>query len=548
MQIERIVNIKEAVASGPSLAIDVGIKRLKQVRPCYSGYIEEVIRSGNLEKQLFSATEETKKRERTRENSEVGAYFNNEEITGGSRVSDVLNYTDKRNDWMKGKLKLGPGISLIEPPKLYQTLLKMGEQKANLLINYDAPFGTQLTRQGIKRMMDCKIDPDGDFFNESGVYLTQGATEGIDLFMQMLAGKYQGAKVGFLGISYYTGPYSAAQKGLTTERFVASNSDIVNKGQFFPSAEDVLKRLSADVKALVLTMPNNPNGEAYSGSEIKKILQVVKDRNLLLLFDCIFEDMYFDNSRNYKSEVLRAAKEIEALDNVVVVDSLSKRQNIPGSRIGFLATTNDKIAESLEDIVIARRCNPPLVVEPLVQFEALAREVKILQMQNPAWPADALINKIMGQNQYSFDTNLALKMYNEWNEWGDLVRKYYRDNLQIVNTILEKTVATGSPNEAAFNTFVKLSNIPEGTNSNDFLAKLMFTLATYTQSGACFGMSQESWDRYYGLWVRISYATNRSELIEGLLRLIVFTEQYVEKDLGNGGKYPVLPIRYDAQK
>jgi aspartate/methionine/tyrosine aminotransferase len=551
MQIEKIENIRNAAPSNVSIEAKRALIELDKKRKTYSEYIGSEFSNGNIERQIFLAEQEAITKDRTRPGSSLaiasGPYFLNEDVSAGSRTKEVFACTDKRSDWIPGKLKLGPGISLIEPPKLYQELLSIGENDPRLSINYDAPFGTEMTRRGIRRMMDCKIDPNGNFFKDSGVYLTQGATEGIDLFMEIVAQKYPNKKVVFLGISYYTGAYSAVQKGLRIERIAAESKTIIDKGLFFPSTEEIMASLTEDVKAFVLTMPNNPNGETYSNTELRRVLQLAKDKNLLILFDCIFEDMYFDQGKNFQSDVLQTAKEMGALDNIVVVDSLSKRQNIPGARIGFLATTNEQVASALEDIVIGRRCNPPLTIEPVVQFEALAREVKIQQMQNPNASVDNLVRQVMAKNMYQLNPVMAEKMYKEWDNWGNLVRQYYKENLQIVNLILEKTSAMGSPDKAAFNTLAKLADIPSETNSNDFLAKLMFTLATYTQSGACFGMSQEAWDKYYGLWVRISYATKRTELIEGLIRLIVFTEQYIEKDLGNKNKYPVLSIQYNNQ-
>lgn len=552
MEILRIKDIRKMNQENLGTQIQFAVRKLNARRPTYNTFIADTIASGKVANQIQLAAVEAQTRRRTTEGNDLskaaGAYFLNEDIFGGSRVSDVLAYSDIRNsDWQRGKIKLGPGISLIEAPKFYNTLKQIGQSNPELTINYNAPFGTFATRKGIKQMMDAKIDPEGDYFPDTGVYLTQGATEGIDLFMEMLSKNNPGSRVVFLGLSYYTGPYAAVQKGLTIERIIADTVTSTGKTRFFPSAKQIISTLPQDTKSLVLTMPNNPNGETYSDQELRKIIIIAKEKNLLVLFDCIFENMYFDETKNYQSRVLQIAQEVGALDTIIVVDSLSKSQNLPGPRIGFLATTNQETANALEDIVIGRRCNPDLTIEPIIQFEGLARQIKALQVRFSGTSIDRFIEEVMNQNNYPFNKTDFLQMYEEWDIWNSTVRQYYRDNLELVTLVMSNVLNAGSPNDAAFNTFVKLENVPEGTNSNDFLGKLMFTLATYTQSGACFGLSQKAWDKYLGLWVRVSYASSRKDLIEGLLRLIIFTEQYAEMDLGDPKKYPALDITYKEQ-
>ncbi len=560
MKIESIQNIKEYTTVSPTLTIEDALKNLRNIRPVYQDYIRQGFRSGFVGEQILLTAQDARKRRRTTADGNnlsnaAGVYFLNEDIIGGSRTPDTLDTTDARGPaWLTGKLKLGPGVSLIEPPPLYGTLVNIGATDPELNINYNAPFGTAATRTGIKRIMDSKIDPEGDFFPDTGVYLTQGATEGIDLFMEMLAQRDPNSRVVFLGLSYYAGPYSAVQKGLKIDRIITPDLTIAPQTQFFPTADQVAATLPPDTTSLVLTMPNNPNGEIYSDMELKSLLQLAKERKLLVLFDCIFENMYFDENNNYKSRLLQIANAIGALDNIVVVDSLSKTQNLPGARIGFIATTNEQVATSLEDVVIGRRCNPPLTMEPVVQFESLARLTKALQQQSPGDNILSIASKIIQKDKeneivYPFDEWAFMKMYEEWDDWNTTVKDYYRANLDIVTALLEKTktITAGSPNSASFNTFVRLSGIKEGTNSNDFLAKLMFTLATYTQSGACFGLSQDKWDDYLGLWVRISYASSRTDLVEGLLRLIIFNQEYGDMDLGNANIFPTLGIKYNQQ-
>jgi len=548
MRIEAIQAIQtinqETRQTGMQPVIDAAFSRLNDMRPSLTRTIRDIVTTGELDRRIDMAREFSLRRGRTNPDSPLsdaaGAYFLNEDIFRQVFAATMTNATLER-------LSLGPGVSLVEPPSCYTKLRTIGQSISSLAVNYTAEGGTQPTTRAIKQIMDAKIDPTSDFFSEDSVYLTQGATESIEIFMEMLAQTNPSAEILFLGLSYYTGPYAAMQKGLQVARVIPKTIDFTMQTRFFPRAEEIEAVLTPNTKALALTLPNNPNGETYADEEIYKILTLAKQRNILILFDCIFENLYFDSSRNYQSRFLQIAQEIGALDRIVIADSLSKTQNIPGTRIGFLATTNREIKETFDNIIVARRCNPPLVEQPLVQFEGLARKIKTLMMQDNSLTLDKAIEIYMAKDTYPFTTREFRQMYEEWESWTEIVRQYYADNLQLVKAVLQQFAQARSPDEAAFNTFVRLAGIPLGTNSNDFLAKLMFTLSTYTQSGACFGLSQSQWDEYLGMWIRITYASNREELVEGLIRLIVFTEQYIELGLGDSGKYAVLQNSYNKR-
>lgn len=551
----RFTEVKKANQEGIKPTVEKALDRLAMAQRVYPKMILETVSSGNLSRQVDLAYQEAQENPRaSTENpmsNSAGAYFLNEDVIGGSREGDVLVYTNAQNETAgikprTQKLKLGPGIGFIEAPSLYRRLKTAGLQNPNLTLNYTAPFGTSETRKGIKAIVDSKIDPEGSFIPDDGVFLTRGATEAIDLFMSSISTIKPGSRVVFLGLSYYTGPFSGMQKGLAIDRLMANPLTTSNETKFFPTPEQISLSIPVDTKALVLTMPNNPNGEIYSTGDLTKIIKLAKERNILILFDAIFENMYFDEKENYKSRVLQTASELGALDNIIIVDSLSKTMNFPGERIGYIATTNRNVVEALTNIVLARTCNPPLTLEPVLQFEGLARKIKTLQVQSPNTRLETIIDKAANVSS-PFSKDALLKMYVEWNSWNKEVLQFYKGNLEIVKAVLNGSVDAGSPDAAAFNTFIKPSGLPKGTNNMDYLAKLMFTLATYTQVGPCFGLSQKIWDQKLGVWPRITYACSREDLTEGLVRLVTFTKFYAELNFGDPNKFPVLNLSYDNQ-
>lgn len=552
----RITDVIEANKAGIRNDVRKAVNRLAFAQKVYPDAILRVVNSGNLARQIELTRKELQNNPRADVDrplsSSAGVYFGNEDVIGGSRVGNVLKYInaiakDLGIPVLPEKIKLGPGIGFVEAPNVYQVLSARGIGNAGLTLNYNAPGGTAETRIGIKGIVDAKIDPDGDFFPDDGVFLTQGATEAIDLFMNGLAALKSSSRIVFLGLSYYTGLFSAMQKGLTIDRLIKNPIDKTSETKFFPTPEQISTSIPNDTSALVLTMPNNPNGETYSNGDLTKIIQIAKERGIFILFDAIFENMYFDENQNFQSSLLKTANELAALDNIVIVDSLSKTMNFPGERVGYFATTNRNMINAITNIRLAQVCNPRLPQEPLLQFEGLARRIKAFRQESPGTRVETIIDKVFNGNGASIDKTALLQMYTEWETWNNEALKFYKDNLELVKIVLNGSISASSPDKAAFNTFVKLQGLPAGTNNVDFLAKLMFTMATYTQIGPCFGLSQKTWDRDLGVWPRITYACGRDDLIEGLVRLITFTKFYAEKNFGDPNKFPVLQISYDQQ-
>ena len=555
----KITNVIEANKSGITELVKRSLVELEVAQRRYPNVIMDVVQSGKLSKQLDLTEKETEGNSRIDKLSPLsntaGAYFFNEEIIGGSREKQALSDVNESgiktlgNSWKRQdmKLKLGPGIGLIEAPSLYKELLKLGISNPDLSLNYTAPFGTLDARRGIKDIMDARIDPEGDFFPDNGVFITEGATEGIDLFMEALSKIAPNSRIVFLGLSYYTGPYSAFQKDLQIDRLVTNPIRSDNKTRFFPTASEIEKSIASDTKAFVLTIPNNPNGETYSDQELVKIMQIVKERNIYVLFDAIFENLYFDGSENYRSRLLQIAAETGALDRVVVVDSLSKTKNFAGERIGFMATTDKEMLNSLENVILSRRCNPRLTLGPILRFEGLARKARGLLNNSPNISFDTVVDFVMKDGKYPFSKQEFVNKFINWDNWNNESLRYYQDNLRIVKALLDKTAVAWSPDQGAFNTFVKVAEAENNVNSMDFLAKFMYTMATYTQVGPCFGISQTCWDKNLGIWPRITYASSREDLIEALKRLVVFSRFYQEKNFGDPNKFPILKIRFDEQ-
>ncbi|MDR2962531.1 MAG: pyridoxal phosphate-dependent aminotransferase [Bacteroidales bacterium] len=149
-------------------------------------------------------------------------------------------------------------------------------------------------------------------------------------------------------------PFYSNYYGFTTEtgaRMIPVRSTI-ESGFALPSIEEFEKALTPRTKAIMLCNPNNPTGYVYSRNELEQIRDLVKQYNLFLICDEVYREFCYD-SEHYSVMNLQGIE-----DNVILVDSFSKRYNVCGIRVGALISRNkDVIATSLK--FAQARLSPP---------------------------------------------------------------------------------------------------------------------------------------------------------------------------------------------
>lgn len=94
--------------------------------------------------------------------------------------------------------------------------------------------------------------------------------------------------------------------------------------------------------------------------------------------------------------------------------------------------------------------------------------------------------------------------------------------------ILKDEIEITTPKEAAFNTFVKIKDM-DNINFFDFCFNFYLTCGVETQIGPCFAFDQKIWqkDPMLGFWLRITFARDRKQMIDGLNNFIKFKKLYL---------------------
>lgn len=132
-------------------------------------------------------------------------------------------------------------------------------------------------------------------------------------------------------------------------------SSSIESGFALPKIEEFEKNITSKTKAILICNPGNPTGYLYSQEELNKLRDIVKKHDLYLFADEVYREFCYDGKEHHS---LLNLEEIE--DNVIVVDSVSKRYSMCGVRIGAMVSRNKEVMKAALKLAQAR-LSPPLL-------------------------------------------------------------------------------------------------------------------------------------------------------------------------------------------
>lgn len=121
-----------------------------------------------------------------------------------------------------------------------------------------------------------------------------------------------------------------------------------------PPIEDFEKVITAKTKAIIICNPNNPTGYLYSRDEMEKLKQICLKHDLYLFSDEAYREFCYDG------EYISALHLNGMDDNVVLMDTISKRYSACGARLGALVTKNKAVYNAAMKFAQARLSPPGL--------------------------------------------------------------------------------------------------------------------------------------------------------------------------------------------
>ncbi|MBM7559833.1 aspartate aminotransferase [Marinitoga litoralis] len=232
------------------------------------------------------------------------------------------------------------------------------------------------------------------------------------------------------------------------------------KNNFIPKASDIEPYISEKTKAIIINSPNNPTGAVYPKETFLEIAELIKDRNIYLISDEVYEKLVFEGE--FFSPV-----EIESLrEKTIIINAFSKTWSMTGWRVGYSVAPMN-ITKEIKKIQshITSNVNTP------AQYGALA----------------------------AFDVNIDYYI-NKFNER----RKYVMERMKKVD--LEYVYPYG-----AFYLFINISKYDN--DDMNFANQLLNTKKLAVIPGSGFGAKG---------FIRISYANSIEILEKGLDRLFEY--------------------------
>jgi len=370
--------------------------------------------------------------------------------------SGIRKYFDLLND-MKDAISLGVGEpDFVTPWNIREAGIYSLEKGYT---HYTPNMGYLELREEISRYMKRKFNMEYD--PKSEIIVTVGGSEAIDLALRALV--EPGDEV------IIPEPCFVAYKPCTLfngGKPVTIRLSSENKFKLTP--ELLEKSITPRTKVLILSYPNNPTGAVMNREDLAKIVEVLKDRDIMVISDEIYAEL------TYEGKHISIANFPEMKEKVIVINGFSKAFAMTGWRLGFA-------------------CGHPDVINAMFKIHQYAI------MCSPTMSQKAAIEALR-----SSDSQVTA-----------MVREYNRRRRIMVDGFRKAGFDCFEP-QGAFYVFPDIRS--SGMTSDQFCERLLTEEKVLVVSGAAFGECGEG-------FVRATYANSMENIIEALKRIQRFTKK-----------------------
>lgn len=122
-----------------------------------------------------------------------------------------------------------------------------------------------------------------------------------------------------------------------------------------PPIKEIEKKITPSTKGILICNPNNPTGYLYSREELDMLRDIVKKYDLYLFSDEVYREFCYDGAEHFSAMNLKGIEQ-----NVIMLDSVSKRYSECGIRIGAIITRNCEVLNTALKFAQARLSPPGL--------------------------------------------------------------------------------------------------------------------------------------------------------------------------------------------
>ena len=245
--------------------------------------------------------------------------------------SGIRKYFDLVND-MEDVISLGVGEpDFITPWHVREAGIYSLEEGST---HYTSNSGMPELREAISDYLDRRFNLKYDA--EEEILVTVGGSEGIDLALRSLVGPGdeviipEPSFVAYQGCTAFTGAVPVV-------------IDLKAENEFKLTKQELEEAITDKTKVLIMPFPNNPTGATMNKEELSEIVEVLKDKDIVVISDEIYAEL------SYEANHISIAAFPEMRDKTVVINGFSKSHAMTGWRLGY-ACGNSVIIDAMKKI------------------------------------------------------------------------------------------------------------------------------------------------------------------------------------------------------
>lgn len=281
-----------------------------------------------------------------------------------SPIRKLVPYSDAAKERGIQVFHLNIGQPDIETSQLALKAVRQYEEK---VIKYTPSQGTLSYRKKLCEYYD-KV---GIHVNPDDIIITTGGSEALLMSFITIMDPDDEVIIPEPFYANYNG--FAKNAGINIRPIYSS----IDTGFALPDISEFEKAITPKTKAILICNPNNPTGYLYSEQEMETLRQIILKHDIFLISDEVYREFCYEKAKHYSALNLKGAE-----DNVILIDSASKRFSACGIRIGRMITRNKEVLNAAMKYAQAR-LSPPTFGQvageaaldtPLSYFEEIVEE------------------------------------------------------------------------------------------------------------------------------------------------------------------------------
>ena len=235
------------------------------------------------------------------------------------------------------------------PPQFYEVVRNFNEKT----LEYEASPGMPKLIEAIRKYykdLGVELEP-------SDILITSGGSEALLMTCLCILDPYTEVIIPEPYYPNYTTFVHAAGGAI---RALHTGPE---EGYHYADRKRIEKLITNNTRAIMVTNPGNPTGVVLTEEEMRMIADIAKKHNLYLISDEVYREFCYDDK--FGVPTMGRFKDID--DNLVIIDSVSKRFSSCGARVGCVITKNKDLQQA-----ILKFCQSRLAVATIDQLGAAA--------------------------------------------------------------------------------------------------------------------------------------------------------------------------------